>query len=603
MKPETKDEVTTKCPECGKMINNDDLKNNLMVCPFCNYHFRISGKKRLELLVDEGSFEEVNGGLLSADPLNFFDTQSYKDKYEETRKKTGLNESMATGTAKINGTPVAIGVMDFKFMGGSMGSVLGEKVVRLIELAIEKKLPLIFCTTSGGARMQEGSIALMQMAKCSGAVKMLNEAKLLYISVLTDPTTGGVSASFGALGDVKITEPYTTIGFAGRRVVEQTMKTTVPKDFQTADFVFKNGNVDMIVNRKDLKETISQLLTLHLEPKKEGHGECIKGEVTPKTDLAPLEFEKPLYELEENIKKYKILAAKSKNPEELAKDIEVYEEKALQFREDLYVDLSPEQKVQMTRHPDRPTTLDFIEAICSEFVELHGDRQGCDDPAMVTGVGRLFNGMSVVFIGHQKGRTPEEHKKRNKGMPVPGGFRKAMRLMYHAERFGLPIITFLDTFGAYPGIEAEKENLAGTLALCLREMSCIKVPILTVVNEGGSGGAIAIGVANKVLMLENAYYSIIAPEGCAAILWKDSKRAPEAAKILKLTAPDLKELNIIDDTIKEAYGGAHRDPNVSFKDLKVKLEQYLPELTSLSRTKVVKERYQRFRRFGEFREE
>lgn len=595
-----------KCQGCFKELSKKDLSENLMVCPYCEHHFRISARKRLYLLTDKESFCEINAELLSSDPLNFIDTKSYKNRYTEATTKTRLNDAIITGTALIEGKEVAIGIMDFNFMGGSMGSVVGEKVVRLIELAMDKKLPLILCSASGGARMQEGMISLMQMAKCSAAIKLLHVAGQLYISVLTDPTTGGVSASFAALGDINITEPNSTIGFAGRRVVEQTMKKTLPKDFQTADFVFKHGNVDLIVSRNKLKVTIAQILSLQLERKteplmattasKENQNPFSKGGLGGfvKENLQPLAFEKPFEELDAYIKKFKAYVEKNNYVKVSQEEIQAYEEKAKQLRHELYFNLSPEQKVQMSRHPARPTTLDYINTLCSEFLELHGDRQGCEDKAIVGGIGRLFNGFSAVLIGHQKGNA-----QRNFGMPVPGGYRKALRLMYYAEKFGLPIITFLDTFGAYPGMESEEENLAGTIALCLKEMSALKIPTISIViGQGGSGGALAFGVTNKIFMLENAYYSVIAPEGCAAIIWRDSKKADAAAKILKLTAQDLKKLEIIDEIIKEPLGGAHREPEIVFEDLKNKLDKTLCELVNISKTSLVKKRYQKFRKIG-----
>ena len=600
-----------KCPGCNKESSKEELANNLMLCPYCSYHHRMGGRKRLALLTDSDSFSEINAELLSCDPLNFIDTKSYKERYDGSKAKLKINDAIITGTALIEGMHVTIGVMDFNFMGGSMGSVVGEKVVRLIELAIDNKLPLILCSASGGARMQEGMISLMQMAKCSAAIKAFHSAGLLYISVLTDPTTGGVSASFANLGDINITEPNSTIGFAGRRVVEQTMKKTLPKNFQTADFVFKHGNVDLIVRRTELKSTIAQILSLHVQRKMK-HTEEIPinppdGEIA---EVSPcirsgatfiLDFEKPYEDLETYIKKLKKHAEKNNYVKISEDEIKKYEEKAKQLRNELYANLSPEQKVQISRHPARPTTLDYINTLCTEFIELHGDRQGCEDKAIVGGIGRLFNGFSAVLIGHQKGRDEKEKQERNSGMPVPGGFRKALRLMYMAQKFGFPLITFLDTFGAYPGIESEEENLAGTIALCLKEMSDLRIPTISIViGEGGSGGALAFGVTNKIFMLENAYYSVIAPEGCAAIIFRDAKKANEASKILKLTAQDLKELEIIDDIIKEPLGGAHHDPDVVFTDLKEKLDKTLCELVSISKTNLVKKRYQKFRKIGRF---
>jgi len=253
----------TKCFNCNASLPSKDLEKNMMVCPKCDYHFRINAKTRIEQLVDQGSFVEINAGLEPADPLNFYDTQKYVDRQKSAKEKTGLNDAVITGTGLIEGSKVALAVMDFEYMGGSMGSVVGEKVTRIIELAIEERLPVIVVTSSGGARMQESALSLMQMAKTSCAVARLNEAKLLYITVLTEPTFGGVTASFGTLGDIIIAEQGARIGFAGRRVIEQTIRQKLPANFQTAEYLLKYGQVDLISPRKTLKETLSKLVKMH----------------------------------------------------------------------------------------------------------------------------------------------------------------------------------------------------------------------------------------------------------------------------------------------------------------------------------------------------
>jgi len=249
-----------KCDSCREIIYKKEIDKNLRICPKCNYHFRISAKDRIQLLVDEGSFTEIDTGLSSKDPLNFRDKIAYKDRLEENRKKSELEEAAISGEATIEGIPVVLVMMDFSFMGGSMGSVVGEKVVRAAEAALEAKKPLITVASSGGARMQEGIFSLMQMARVSAAIARLNENGLLYISVLADPTFGGVTASFAMLGDVIIAEPRSLIGFAGPRVIEQTIKQQLPDDFQRAEFLLDHGMIDMVVDRKDLKKTIGQII-------------------------------------------------------------------------------------------------------------------------------------------------------------------------------------------------------------------------------------------------------------------------------------------------------------------------------------------------------
>ena len=235
----------------------------MMVCPQCGYHFRINARKRIEQLFDEGTFVEYFENITPSDPLEFFDTEAYKDRQKSAKAKTNLNDAVVTGIGKVNGEEIAVAVMDFEYMGGSMGSVVGEKVTGIIEVAIEKKLPVITVTASGGARMQESALSLMQMAKTSCAVAKLNEAKLLYINILTDPTYGGVTASFGTIGDIIIAEQGARIGFAGRRVIEQTIRQKLPADFQTAEYLMKHGQLDMITKRSDLKETLARILKMH----------------------------------------------------------------------------------------------------------------------------------------------------------------------------------------------------------------------------------------------------------------------------------------------------------------------------------------------------
>lgn len=251
-----------KCDGCKEIVYKKEIERNLKICPKCNYHFRISARERLKLIVDEGSFVEADENLVSIDPLHFKDSVSYKDRLKENRKKSGMKEAVISGDALIKGRPVSLVIMDFFFMGGSMGSVVGEKVARAAERALEKKQPFVAVASSGGARMQEGIFSLMQMAKVSAAVGRLKDNAILYISVLCDPTFGGVTASFASLGDIIIAEPKSLIGFAGPRVIEQTIKQPLPDDFQRADFLLSHGLIDMVVDRRHLRETLARLFEL-----------------------------------------------------------------------------------------------------------------------------------------------------------------------------------------------------------------------------------------------------------------------------------------------------------------------------------------------------
>ena len=256
-------ELWTKCVHCETQLLKTDLEENMMVCPHCDYHYKISARKRIKQLVDENSFEELFTNVKPTDPLQFFDTESYADRLKKAQTKTGLDDAVVTGIATIKGHKLAIAVMDFEFMGGSMGSVVGEKVTRIMEKALELKIPMLAVTSSGGARMQESALSLMQMAKTSCAAGKLDEAGILYINLLTEPTFGGITASFGTLGDIIIAEQGARIGFAGRRVIEQTIRQKLPDDFQTAEYLLKCGQVDIVSKRKNLRKTLANILEMH----------------------------------------------------------------------------------------------------------------------------------------------------------------------------------------------------------------------------------------------------------------------------------------------------------------------------------------------------
>lgn len=311
-----------------------------------------------------------------------------------------------------------------------------------------------------------------------------------------------------------------------------------------------------------------------------------------------LEFEKPAAELERELEK---LRAKSSSQNiDMSAEISIMETKLAETRAQIYKNLTPWQRVQIARHTKRPFMLDYVSLAFTDFEELHGDRHIGDDASMPGGFARI-GGRRVVVIGHQKGRDTKENLKRNFGSAHPEGYRKAMRLMKIAEKFGLPVITMIDTPGAFPGIGAEERNIAEAIAYNLREMMLLKVPVIAVVlGEGGSGGALGIGVADRVIMMENAYYSVISPEGCAAILWKHRKHAPEAAAAMKLVAPDLKQLGLIDDVIHEPTGGAHHDHQSTADAFREKIIFHIEELSKLSSEQLLNERYAKFRNFGEW---
>ena len=319
------------------------------------------------------------------------------------------------------------------------------------------------------------------------------------------------------------------------------------------------------------------------------------------SDFIGLEFERPILELEDKINELRSCAASEHL--DFSAEIRVLEEKCEVLRHQIYDNLTPWQRVMIARHPQRPYTLDYIQSLCTDFMELHGDRTFSEDAAMVGGFA-FFDGQPVVVLGQQKGRSVQESMRRNFGMPHPEGYRKALRLMKLGEKFRRPVICFIDTPGAYPGIGAEERGQARAIAINLLEMAALRTPVICVViGEGGSGGALAIGMGDKLLMCENAWYSVISPEGCAAILFRDASRASEAASALKLTAPELRELGVIDDIIPEPAGGAHRKPEVLMEALRASIKTNLAQLSKLPIDQLLENRYKKFRSLGAWRDQ
>ncbi|MFO0015974.1 MAG: acetyl-CoA carboxylase carboxyltransferase subunit alpha [Synechococcaceae cyanobacterium] len=315
---------------------------------------------------------------------------------------------------------------------------------------------------------------------------------------------------------------------------------------------------------------------------------------------ALLDFEKPLVELEEQIEQIRQLARDSEV--DVSQQLLQLETLASRRREEIFSALTPSQKIQVARHPQRPSSLDYIQLITDSWIELHGDRRGSDDKALVAGIGRIGE-RSVLLLGHQKGRDTKENVARNFGMASPGGYRKALRLMEHADRFGLPILSFIDTPGAYAGLSAEEQGQGEAIAVNLREMFRLRVPIIaTVIGEGGSGGALGIGVADRLLMFEHSVYTVASPEACASILWRDAGKAPEAAEALRITANDLQQLGVIDAILSEPSGGTHWAPLEAAETLKEGLLEQLIQLESLSQEELLEQRYAKFRRMGRFLE-
>jgi acetyl-CoA carboxylase carboxyl transferase alpha subunit/acetyl-CoA carboxylase carboxyl transferase beta subunit len=535
------------CPACGTEHTDDDLRARQYVCPACGHYLHMPARERIASLADPRSFRERSGRLVSVDPLRFTDQRTYRDRLAEAQRRTGLREAALTGTARIEGRVVMLIVLDFAFMGGTMGSVVGEKIADAFEQAARRRLPVVSVVASGGARMQEGMLSLMQMAKTAAARAAHHRAGLVYISVLSDPTFGGVAASFASLGDVIIAEPGAQIGFVGPRVIEMTLGERLPADSHRAETLLHTGMIDLITPRPDLRATVAYLLG-YLRASGSAHWRRVQRR--PARQAAP------------------------------SAAVESW------------------QEVQLARQASRPTALDYIGRLFSKFVELHGDRLYGDDAAIICGLGE-FDDSPVVIVAQERGRTDQEREVRRRGMALPEGYRKALRVMELAAKFRLPVITLIDTPGAHPGAEAERRGIAQAIARNLQSMAALPTPVISVIiGEGGSGGALGLAVADVVLMLEHAIYSVIAPEGAAAILWRDAGRAEEVANALKITAADLRRLGVIDDVVPEPPGGAHLDPDLSAWHLRQALGAALRTVLMLRPAALLRRRYEKFRHIG-----
>ncbi|WP_425394071.1 acetyl-CoA carboxylase carboxyltransferase subunit alpha [Actinokineospora inagensis] len=537
------DDAWVSCRGCRAVVHGSKLRRADNVCPECGHHGRLGARERVGQLADPGSFEEHHADATGGDPLEFTDKLAYPDRLAKARKGTGLTEAAVVGTATMGGKPVVLAVLDFAFLGGSMGSVVGAKITYAAELAGSLRVPLIAVSSSGGARMQEGILSLLQMAKTSAAIGRMRRAGVPFVSVLADPVYGGVSASFAALGDIIIAETGTRAGFAGRQVIEQIIRQALPKRFQTAEFLHEHGHLDLVLNRSELFLVLRDIVACH--------------------------------------------AAAGTKPAEAVPAVAVQSEEA-----DVW------DVVKLARHPGRPNALGYIERVFTRFVPLHGDRWSGDDEAIVGGLAWLDES-PVVVIGHCKGRDTPENVRRNFGMPHPHGYRKAMRLMTLAERFGVPVVTLVDTPGAYPGMKAEEDNQSGAIAEALVLSAGLRVPVVTVVTgEGGSGGALALATGDRLLMQQNTVYSVISPEGCATILFGDAGKAPDAARALRMSAPQVRGLGIADELIPEPEGGAHTDPAAAAAAIADALRRALRELHGTAPDALVAARYRRLHGYG-----
>jgi acyl-CoA carboxylase subunit beta len=545
LRHESSTSLAIRCPNCGAEHARSVLEARLYICQACNRHLGMPSRARIENLTDPGTFREFGRELISVDPLNFSELRSYRDQLRETCRKTGLRDAVTTGFCHMEGHRAVLIVFDFEFLGGTMGSVAGEKIARAFEQAARRRLPVVSVAASGGARVQEGMLSLMQMAKVAAAAAKHGRKGLAFISVLADPTFGGVTASFASLGDIIIAEPGAQIGFVGPRVIEQTTGVPSPKDSHHSETLLHAGLIDLVVSRRDLRAVVADLIS-HLKRQK-----------APGSNGERLE------------------SAGNRNQ------------------------LPAWQQVGIARHSDRPSARHYISRMTDHFLELHGDRWGGDDPAIMGGLAEL-GGQTVVIVAQERGGTPQEKEASHRGMAFPEGYRKAQRLMQLAAKFGLPVVTLIDCPNAQVSHESEQRGIAHALASTLVKMSSLPTAIVSVIlGEGGSGGALALGVADRVLMLEHAIYSVISPEGAASILYRDVARVETVSESLKLTAHDLLALGIIDVVVPEPEGGAHLNPDAAASTLKSYLLAALREVCrTVSQRRLVAARYEKYRDIG-----
>ena len=527
------------CLVCDQSMAFSDLYATLRVCPICRFHYSMTARERIESLADAESFREINRSVSSLDPLSFSSRGSYKQRIFRDQRRTGLTEAVVTGRCSISGTPVMIIALDFGFMGGTMGCVVGEKIALALEQAAKRSLPVIAVITSGGARFQEGVLSLMQMAKTSIATVQLAEKGLPFIVALANPATGQTYASFASLADIIVAEPEAIVGFSSVRTLQEAAEDPIPSGSQTAETHLRNGLIDGIVDRSKLRTLLAVIL--------------------------------------DNLGRQYRLTSAEKGPKQT---IEPHETDAWDY-------------VRLARHEDRPTSSDYIRSMLGNFVEIHGDRASADDESVICGFGQL-GGQTIMAVGQERSRTS------GRGVS-PGGFRKAQRAFDMAEKFKLPIVTLIDSTGPDVSLEAEESGLGSAIATSIARLSGIGTPtIAAVIGEGGSEAALAFGVTDRVLMMENAIYSTISPEGAAELIYQDEGRADEVAESLKLTAHDCREYGIVDLLVQEPPGGAHSDHDEAARQLRRVLLQELAELQSKSVRSLLKERYKKFRNMGEY---
>ena len=531
------------CLVCEEAIGETFLYVNYRICPECRFHYSVTARERIDLLADEGSFKETNRSIKSLHPLSFSNRGSYPRRLAQDQARTGLTEAAVTGRCTINDIETMLVVLDFGFMGGSMGSVVGEKVALTFEEAAKAAVPLVAMVSGGGARIQEGVLSLMQMAKTVTAANRLRDKQVPFIVVLSNPATGHAYASFANLADLILAEPGTLLGFAPMKTMRQASRKPLPPDAHTAEAHVNLGLLDGVVDREELKEKLGTILNL------------LSAEGSARSN-GKIKLEDPV---------------EVADPPDTA-----------------YV-------LEMAHHPRRPTALDYIRSTVDDFMEVRGDRVSGDDRSVVGGLGYLM-GKPVVIIGQERTNGHPEDLFHT----YPEGLRKARRLIDLAARFKLPVVTLIDTQGAHPGLESEEQGLGNAIATTLSLMAGVPTPIVSViVGEGGNEGALALGISDSILMQEYAVYSPIPPGEAVSRIYRSSRVQRERSDAMTLIAHECMALGIIDEIVPEPEGGAHLDPEEASRQLGIAIRRRLAALEKMSSKKLAETRYKKFRNMGE----
>jgi len=532
-----------RCLFCEEPISDSPSYLTYRVCPFCRFHYTVTARQRIELLADKGTFKESYKYVSSVEPISFSRRGRYQKYLSQDQERTGLTEAAVAGRCRIDDTETMLIVLDFGFMGGTMGSVVGEKVAMALENAARRGLPAIAIVSGGGVRVQEGVLSLMQMAKTVTAANVLREAAEPFIVVLANPSTGQAYASFANLADVILAEPGSLIGLSPLRTLREVSKMPLPLDAHTAEAHVGHGLLDNIVDRENLQPRLASLLKI-LTAQKQG-----------KTDHKAL------------------LKVESEECDEV----------------------EPWEAVTAARNSERPKATAYFRLMLDPFIELRGDRLNSDDRSIVAGLG-FMNGEPVAVIGQQRRPLAEGERYH----VYPDGLRKAQRVIDLASRFKLPLVTLIDTQGADPGLEAEEQGIGNAIAKTLSAMLNVPTPVISVViGEGGSEGALALGLSDRILMQQYAIYSPISLNHTLGSAHHDHMLDREAAEALMLTAADCQELGIADEIVPEPKGGSHNDPREASAALQAAILTNITQLSKLSQGKLLKKRYHKFRRMGE----